>query len=113
VFDWQAMKEDWIRRIRSDLIPALRADRRIVDCSVLVARFDTSVERWRGDSPMRRVVNDANELAAARALLNRMKLDDELLYEPRLEATLKTIDILVRSADGTRYIAYSINGGRP
>jgi hypothetical protein len=103
VFDWKAMNEDWIGRIRSDLIPELRADQRFVDSAVLAARFDASVERWGRGSPMRQVINDANELAAARALLNHMKLDDELFYEPRLKATPKTIDFLVRSADGMRY----------
>lgn len=97
------MKEDWIGEVRSDLIPVLLADRRFVDSAVVIARFDASVDRWRGGGPMRQLINDANELAAAGALLNRMKLDDQLFYEPRLTATAKTIDFLVRSADGTRF----------
>jgi len=100
--DWQASKEDWVAEIFARLVPRLRNDLRFSSSGNFVARFERSVERWRAGGEIRQLINNANELAAASALLSVLKADDTLSYEPRLIATPKTIDFLVLGSDGSR-----------
>lgn len=100
--DWQASKEAWVAAVLARLVPILSSDHRFPSSTSFIDRFKQSVERWRKGGDIRQLINDANELAAAAALLNILKLDDVLSYEPRLSATPKTIDFLVESKDGSR-----------
>jgi hypothetical protein len=102
LIDWKASKEEWVAEVRERLVPRLRNDRRFASSGDFVARFDRSVERWRTGGEIRQLINDANELAAAAALLNVLKADDALSYEPRLSGTPKTIDFLIQGKDGSR-----------
>lgn len=102
VIDWQASKEEWVKDVQKRLVPRLLADRRFPSSSQLVARFEASVERWRKGMTIRPLINDANELAAAAALLDKLKANDQLDYEPRLSGTPKSIDFRVVGADGAR-----------
>jgi hypothetical protein len=102
LIDWQASKEEWITEFRARLVPCLMSDRRFASSGDLVDKFERSVERWRADSEIRQLINDANELAAAAALLNVLKPHDILRYEPGLSATRKTLDFLIQGQDGSR-----------
>ena len=102
LIDWQASKEEWVTEFRARLVPRLMSDCRFASSGDLVAKFERSVERWRAGSEIRQLINDANELAAAAALLNVLKPDDVLRYEPRLSATRKTLDFLIQGQDGSR-----------
>src|ERR1700722_5229389 len=93
--DWQASKDAWVKSVQERLLPRVLGDRRFVSAKAIVARFDASVARWHKDGNIRPLINDANELAAAAALLSKLKADDVLHYEPRLAGTPKSIDFLV------------------
>jgi hypothetical protein len=102
VIDWQASKVHWVSEVEARLVPRLLADGRFVDGPELIARFRAAVERWRGGGDIRYMIHDANELAAAAALLDVLGPADLLRYEPRLAGTLKKIDFILQAADGSR-----------
>ena len=102
MIDWHASKEEWVAEFCVRLVPRLMSDRRFASSGDLVARFEGSVERWRAGGKIRQLINDANELAAAAALLNVLKQTDVLSYAPRLSATRKTLDFLIQGQDGSR-----------
>jgi hypothetical protein len=102
IIDWQASKEDWIDRMRADVFARLVADTRFAGAKAVVGLFEDGVVRWRRGGSFRSVINDANELGAAVAILNDMRPQDRLLYEPKLTQTSKSIDFCVVWADGTR-----------
>jgi len=102
VIDWKAAKEEWIAKVRAELLPRLAKDSRFSDANAMAQRFEAAVSRWRKSNDFRPVINDANELCAAVEVLNDLRPTDRLLYEPRLSATPKTIDFGVEWADGGR-----------
>jgi hypothetical protein len=102
VIDWKAAKEEWIDKVRAELLPRLTGDSRFSDADILVQRFEAAVVRWRSSDDFRPVINDANELCAASEILDDLRSVDRLLYEPRLSATPKSIDFCVEWADGGR-----------
>jgi hypothetical protein len=102
IIDWQASKEDWIDRMRADVVARLLADTRFAGAKAFVRGFENSVTHWRKAGNFRSVINDANELSAAAAILEDMRPQDRLLYEPKLAQTPKSIDFCVVWADGAR-----------
>lgn len=102
IIDWKASKQSWIDDLRARLIPRLRADVRFSDVDRLVRRFNDTVSRWQAHDDFRPVINDGNELCAAAALLGDLRPGDRLRYEPRLQATAKSIDFCVEWHDGGR-----------
>jgi hypothetical protein len=98
----QADIDAWITRTEADLVPRLLADSRFVDAPRLVRRFRDCVERYRGGADILQLTHDANELAAAAAILSSIQADDILRYEPTLAATRQKIDFLVVSKSGKR-----------
>jgi len=102
IIDWQASKEDWIDRMRVDVVARLLADTRFAGAKAMVGRFEDCVARWHKGGNFRSVINDGNELSAAAAILDDMRSQDRLLYEPKLVQTPKSIDFCVVWADGAR-----------
>jgi hypothetical protein len=102
IIDWKADKEEWIDKVRVELLPRLTGDSRFSDADALVQRFEAEVARWRKSHDFRPVINNANELCAAGEILGDLRPTDRLLYEPRLSATPKSIDFCVELADGGR-----------
>jgi hypothetical protein len=94
--------EPWIAEVEKQLFPVLRGDARLKDAETLIGRFTSDVQRWRTGGQVRALVEDANELAAAAAVLKLDNRDVSIFYEPRLVNTPKTIDFLLRWPDGTR-----------
>lgn len=45
------------------LVPRLLGDRRFVDAGQLVERFRSDVGHWRAGTPVKALIEDANELA--------------------------------------------------
>ncbi|HEY2034456.1 MAG TPA: hypothetical protein VGH02_12290 [Rhizomicrobium sp.] len=88
--------------MRADVAARLLADARFVGAGIMVRRFDEDVARWRKNGSFRSVINDGNELSAALAILDDMRPQDQLLYEPKLAQTRKSIDFCVMWADGAR-----------
>ena len=94
--------ETWISEVEARLISRLLGDGRFPDAPRLVRRFRDAVGRWRAGGDVLHLVHDANELAAAAAILPSIEAGDILRYEPPLAATKKTIDFLLVSSDGSR-----------
>jgi hypothetical protein len=94
--------EPWIAEVERRVFPILRADVRFKDAEQLIGRFADDVQRWRAGGQVRALVEDANELAAAAAILNLDTSDVAIRYEPRLANTPRTIDFLLQWPDGTR-----------
>ena len=86
----------------NSLIPRLTGDARFPDATRMVKRFETAIARWRQSNDFRPVINDANELIAAAEILRDLRATDQLLYEPKLVRTRKSIDFGVVWADGGR-----------
>jgi hypothetical protein len=102
IIDWKASKEAWINEVRDSLIPHLTNDTRFPDATRIVSRFDAAIAQWRRSNDFRPVINDANELAAAAEILRDLRAADQLLYEPKLIQTRKSIDFGVLRGDGGR-----------
>ncbi len=94
--------EPWIADIEQQVFPALRADPRFKDADKLIARFSGAVTRWRAGGQVRPIIEDANELAAAVALLRLDASEVAIQYEPPLKNTGKSIDFGLEWPDGTR-----------
>jgi hypothetical protein len=94
--------ESWIRRIEGELLPRLRADSRFPDAEKLIGRFTGHVASWRGGGAVRTLTEDANELAAAAAILALDRSPMVLRYEPPLSQTRRTIDFMIAWPDGNR-----------
>lgn len=94
--------ESWIAEIEQQVFPTLRADPRFKDADKLIARFSGNVARWRAGGEIRSIVEDANELAAAVAILRLDTSDVVIRYEPKLMKTAKSIDFGLEWPDGTR-----------
>jgi hypothetical protein len=93
--------EAWIADVERQLFSALRADARLKDAEVMIARFTANVQRWRAGRPVRTVIEDVNELAAAASILALDNHEVVIRYEPRLMNTRKTIDFQLQWPDGT------------
>ena len=98
--DWRASKEEWIDRVRAELLPGLTSDPRFADAERVVERFEKAVAAWQISDDFRQIVHDANELCGAAEILRDLGSEDRLLYEPRLRATSKSIDFFVQRVDG-------------
>jgi hypothetical protein len=98
--DWRASKEEWIDRVRAELLPGLTSDPRFADAERMVERFEKAVAAWQISDDFRQIVHDANELCGAAEILRDLGSEDRLLYEPRLRATSKSIDFFVQRVDG-------------
>jgi hypothetical protein len=99
------MRDDidrWIARIDGELLPRLRADARFKEAEKLIDRFTGHVADWRAGGAVRALTEDANELAAAAAILALDGSDMVLRYEPPLRATRRTIDFVIEWPDGKR-----------
>ncbi|WP_298215154.1 hypothetical protein [Acidocella sp.] len=94
--------EPLIADIEQQVFPALRADPRFQNAEKLTARFSAAVTRWRAGGQVRPIVEDANELAAAAALLRLDSSEAAIRYEPPLKNTDKSIDFGLEWPDGTR-----------
>jgi hypothetical protein len=102
LIDWQASKEEWIGRIRAELLARLLADGRLQDVTRMAQRFDAAVALWRTSGDFRPVINDGNELCAADQILRDLGPADRLRYEPKLSRTPKSIDFCVEWKTGGR-----------
>jgi hypothetical protein len=94
--------ETWVGGVEAATVSRLLGDRRFPDAPQLVQRFRDGVDRWRDGGEVLHLIHDANELAAALAMLGSAGADDILRYEPPLTATKKTIDFLLVSPGGGR-----------
>jgi hypothetical protein len=101
-FDWDEWKNEWISSVRRELAPHLLTEHRFPDAQKLINCFEVAISQYKRDHQFRAVINTANELAAAAAILKFIRPSDVLRYEPKLRATRKTIDFLVECEDGTR-----------
>lgn len=102
IIDWNASKEAWINEVRGSSVPHLIGDPRFPDAARMASRFEAAVAKWKNSGGLRPVINEANELGAAAAILRDLRTADQLLYEPKLANTGKTIDFSVVWADGGR-----------
>ena len=98
--DWKTAKEEWIGKLRAELLPLLAEDDRFSDSGAMAQRFEAAVLRWRKSNDFRPVINDANEMCAAGEILKNLRPTDRLPYEPRLRGTRKSIDFCVKWANG-------------
>jgi hypothetical protein len=94
--------DEWLARFEVDLLPRLLADQRFVDAARMIKLFQECVGRWRDSGEVRPLINSANELCAADAILRRMSAEDRLRYEKRLLATPKSIDFCVEQPGNVR-----------
>jgi hypothetical protein len=102
IIDWKASKVAWIDDVQTRLIPQLRSDLLFSNADLLIRRFNDVTGRWQPTDDFRSIINDGNELCAAAALLGDLRPGDRLHYEPRLQATAKSIDFRVEWHDGGR-----------
>ena len=94
--------EGWIEKIERQLIPKLCADARFLDADKLTSRLTGSIERWRSGGQFSQIAENANELAAAVAILDLANEEVEMRYEPKLKLSNKSIDFCLNWPDGTR-----------
>jgi hypothetical protein len=96
-------ESQWIDLLRADLLPSLRSDRRFVNAQSLLDNFESGVRRSASADGLRQLVEFANELCAAQEILRRIRSDQRLRYEPRLQNTRKSIDFCIEGDDGSRH----------
>ena len=100
--DWEAMKEEWLNEVTTNLIPLLLGDARFQNGSTLTDKFVSEITVWRRTGRIRPLIEIGNELATAKALLDRDQSDCRLQYEPAMAGTAKRIDFLWLSGSGRR-----------
>lgn len=105
--DENVAKTMWIDAMERGPIAALLADGRFPDAQKLAERFNASISQWRKDGNVRPAINDANEILAAVAILRNTGPKAQLLYEPKLSATSKTIDFRL-DYDGELFSWYDV-----
>jgi hypothetical protein len=94
--------EQWVARVEAETVAPLLTDPRFPDASKMRDRFLKNVKVWRDGGQNRALVEDANEIAAAVAILELGPEEFLLEYEPRLKNTLKNIDFGLRWPDRKR-----------
>jgi hypothetical protein len=108
--DWPGSVAAWIARAQTDLLPRLEQCSSFVNAGTLTGRFRAHAVQWEqaqaqgGNSRpyIRALIDDGNEAALAAAILDRIGDGDTLHYEPSLSRTPRSLDFLVRRADGSR-----------
>jgi hypothetical protein len=87
----------WIDSVRAEILPELLNDARFINGWEIVDRFEAAAGRWeaRGDTQLKQLIQDGNEIAAASVILAHIGATSRLHYEPRLIGTPKSIDFLV------------------
>jgi hypothetical protein len=97
--------DQWIGRVESDTLATLLADPRFPDARKMRDRFRKNAQVWRDGGSRRALAEDANEIAAAAAILGLGQETFLLEYEPKLRNTDKTSTLacagLTESAPGS------------
>ena len=97
------MMDEWIPEIARTYTDRLGSDGRFPDAQALLTSFNESVELWtkrRTDDDVKALTEKANELAAALSILGAMEEGQTLAYEPKLTNSKKSIDFLIKNANG-------------
>ena len=92
---WHADFDRWVDDTRSAYGSCFSADTRFIGADRLLKEFDSAAETWRRRRDPYPAEEKANELAAATALLCRLRASDVLHYEPPLKGTKKRIDFKI------------------
>ena len=91
-----------IEQARTELIPRISGNEKLVGREKLIAPFEEQVAGWKTNEDFGQILETINEIAAAIVILDSTEDIVELAYEPRLAQTKQTIDFRITFASGNR-----------